>query len=102
MAYFDKHIFFCLNDRGNKETCCFNYGAKDLQSYAKDKIKELVGSNSAKIRVNRAGCLSRCDNGPVMVIYPEGIWYQFVDKSDIDEIIETHILANKIVKRLQI
>ena len=102
MAYFDKHIFFCLNKRGNNETCCYNFGARDLQLYAKDRIKGLGNSISTKIRVNRAGCLSRCDNGPVMVIYPEGVWYQFVDESDIDEIIDSHILANKVVKRLQI
>ena len=52
--------------------------------------------------MNRAGCLSRCDEGPVLVIYPEGIWYQYIDQSDIDEIIESHVIGNKVVKRLQI
>ena len=46
--------------------------------------------------------MSRCDEGPVLVIYPEGIWYQYIDKLDIDEIIESHIIGNKVVKRLQI
>jgi (2Fe-2S) ferredoxin len=102
MSYYDKHIFFCLNDRGENQTCCNNFGANKLQKYTKDRLKKIKVSSLGKIRVNRAGCLSRCDEGPVLVIYPEGVWYQYIDQSDIDEIIESHIIGNKVVKRLQI
>lgn len=102
MSYFDKHIFFCLNDRGDHQTCCNNLGASSLQKYAKDRLKKIKNIHKYKIRVNRAGCLSRCDEGPVLVIYPEGVWYQYVDQSDIDEIIDSHIIGNRVVKRLQI
>tara|TARA_E500000178_G_C16708943_1_gene611806 strand:- start:201 stop:509 length:309 start_codon:yes stop_codon:yes gene_type:complete len=102
MSYFEKHIFFCLNDRGKDQTCCNNVGATSLQKYAKDRLKKIKTASKHKIRVNRAGCLSRCDEGPVLVIYPEGIWYQYIDQSDIDEIIESHVIGNKVVKRLQI
>ncbi|OUV99127.1 MAG: 2Fe-2S ferredoxin [Betaproteobacteria bacterium TMED156] len=102
MSYFSKHIFFCLNDRGKDETCCNNYGATELQKYAKDRLRELGPYVTSSIRINRAGCLSRCDEGPVMVIYPEGVWYQYIDRSDIDEIIEKHIVGNEVVTRLLI
>ncbi len=102
MSYYRKHIFFCLNNRGKNETCCNNFGANRLQKYAKDRLKSIKGYSNKKIRVNRAGCLSRCDEGPVLVVYPEGVWYQYLDESDIDEIIESHIIGDKVVKRLQI
>ncbi len=102
MPYFEKHVFFCLNDRGEGQSCCNNFGATNLQKYAKDRLKRIKSSTKDRIRINRAGCLSRCDEGPVLVIYPEGVWYQYIDQTDIDEIIESHILGNKIVKRLQI
>ena len=54
------------------------------------------------MRVNQAGCLDRCEEGPVCVIYPEGTWYTYVDESDIDEIIESHLLNGVPVERLKI
>ena len=102
MSYFEKHIFFCLNDRGENQTCCNNFGATFLQKYAKERLKKVKSKSRHRVRVNRAGCLSRCDEGPVLVVYPEGIWYQYIDQSDIDEIIDSHIIGNKVVKRLQI
>ena len=52
------------------------------------------------IRVNQSGCLDKCESGPVMVIYPQGIWYNYKNKIDIDEIINTHLVGGKVVKRL--
>ena len=54
------------------------------------------------IRVNNAGCLERCELGPAMVIYPEGIWYHYDSEADIDEILESHVLNGKPVDRLQL
>ena len=52
------------------------------------------------IRVNNAGCLERCELGPAMVVYPEGIWYHYENTSDIDEILENHIVQGHPVERL--
>ncbi|RAG25725.1 (2Fe-2S) ferredoxin domain-containing protein, partial [Burkholderia multivorans] len=57
---------------------------------------------AGKVRINKAGCLDRCEEGPVMVVYPEGTWYTYVDKADIDEIVESHLRDGKIVERLKI
>lgn len=55
-----------------------------------------------KIRVNKAGCLDRCADGPVMVIYPQGIWYTLVDQDDVEEIIQSHLINGRPVERLQL
>jgi (2Fe-2S) ferredoxin len=52
------------------------------------------------VRVNKAGCLDRCAGGPVAVVYPEGVWYNFVDNSDIDEIVQSHLRDGQVVQRL--
>lgn len=73
-----------------------------MRDYAKARIKALGLSGEGKIRVNTAGCLDRCSEGPVLVIYPEGTWYTYVDKDDIDEIIGEHLIGGRIVERLKI
>lgn len=73
-----------------------------MRAYAKDRVKALRLAGKGKVRVNNAGCLDRCDEGPVIVIYPEGVWYTYVDKDDIDEIISEHLQHGRIVQRLKI
>ena len=97
---FKHHIFFCLNERTNGENCCAQHNAFELFTYAKSRIKELGLAGSGKIRVNKAGCLDACNLGPVMVIYPEGTWYTFIDADDIEEIIQSHLIKGKPVERL--
>jgi (2Fe-2S) ferredoxin len=99
MAY-KHHLFFCLNERSNGENCCAQHNAFELFTYAKNRIKELGLSGAGKIRVNKAGCLDACNLGPVMVIYPEGTWYTFIDTDDIEEIIQSHLIKGKSVERL--
>jgi (2Fe-2S) ferredoxin len=103
MSYFDKHVFFCTNQRAEGETCCNNLGAQKLRDYAKDQVKALgISTEKNRIRINSAGCMDRCDYGPVLVVYPEAVWYTYVDESDIDEIIESHLKNGKVVERLKI
>jgi (2Fe-2S) ferredoxin len=97
---FKHHLFFCLNERSNGENCCAQHNAFELFTYAKNRIKELGLSGAGKIRVNKAGCLDGCNLGPVMVIYPEGTWYTFIDADDIEEIIQSHLIKGKPVERL--
>ena len=54
------------------------------------------------VRINNAGCLDRCELGPTMVIYPEGVWYACVTKEDIDEVLETHMVQGGRVERLML
>ncbi len=103
MSFYDKHVFFCINQRGDGEVCCGNHGAQKARDYVKNKVKELgIPGRQNNIRINTAGCMDRCDDGPVIVIYPEGTWYTYVDENDLDEIIEEHLRNGRIVERLKI
>lgn len=102
MSYYKRHVFFCCNQRAPGEACCNNHGAQKMRDYAKDRIKSLKLAGQGKIRVNMAGCLDRCTEGPVMVVYPEAVWYTYIDREDIDEIIREHLQHGRVVARLKI
>jgi (2Fe-2S) ferredoxin len=102
MSHYQYHVFFCTNQRENGKQCCEQCNASEIRAYAKAKIKQLGLSGEGKIRINTAGCLDRCESGPVLVVYPQGIWYTYVDRSDIDEIIEQHLQKGRPVERLMI
>jgi len=103
MSYYKYHVFFCLNQRDpGDRVCCANAGAKEAQEHAKKRVKQLGLAAPGQVRINKAGCLERCEEGPCIVIYPEAVWYSYVDTSDIDEIVESHLRDGKIVERLLI
>jgi (2Fe-2S) ferredoxin len=93
-------MFFCCNQRDGN--CCNDKGAQRVRAYAKQRINELGLSGPGKARVNQSGCLDRCDEGPCLVVYPDGTWYTYVDEADIDEIVEQHIKQGRIVDRLKL
>ncbi|QDL56361.1 (2Fe-2S) ferredoxin domain-containing protein [Rhodoferax aquaticus] len=99
-SYYERHIFFCLNERKNGEDCCAQHKAQEGFERCKLQIKEAGLSGKGHVRVNKAGCLDRCAAGPVAVVYPEAVWYTFVDAADIDEIVESHLKNGKVVDRL--
>ena len=100
MSHFKHHVFFCCNQRDPGETCCAARGAVEAQTYAKERIAQLGLKGKGKIRINKAGCLDRCAGGPVAVVYPEGTWYTYVDTSDLDEIVDSHLKNGQVVERL--
>ncbi|MEO9101851.1 MAG: NAD(P)H-dependent oxidoreductase subunit E [Burkholderiaceae bacterium] len=100
LPYFQRHIFFCLNQRDKGDNCCAAHGAQAAFDHCKKRVKAERLSGAGKVRVNKAGCLDRCSAGPVAVVYPEGVWYTFIDKDDIDEIVESHLKNGQIVERL--
>jgi len=102
MSYYRHHVFICCNQRAPGETCCNDNGASQMLAYMKDKVKALGLAGEGQVRINKAGCLGRCDAGPVMVVYPEETWYTFIDEQDIDEIVDAHLVRGQIVERLKI
>lgn len=128
-SYYRHHLFFCLNARDDGGTCCADHDAEAMFAYAKKKAKQMglhgkpgtdaddcpgdcatcelgaataCDTPGATCRVNRAGCLDRCAHGPVCVVYPDAVWYTYIDESDIDEILESHLRDGKVVERLLI
>lgn len=100
--YFKRHIFFCLNERKNNEACCAQQNAQAAFDHCKSRVKALGLAGPGEVRVNKAGCLDRCAGGPVAVVYPEEVWYTFVDASDIDEIVDQHLKGGVPVERLRL
>ncbi|MGZ8189420.1 MAG: (2Fe-2S) ferredoxin domain-containing protein [Methylosarcina sp.] len=101
MSYYQYHVFFCTHHREDG-ACCANHDAQALRDYAKEQIKKLKLTGQRKCRINNAGCMDRCNKGPVLVVYPEGVWYTYENKADIDEIIQEHLQHGRIVDRLKI
>ena len=102
MSYYQHHLFFCLNERKGGEACCTQHDAQAAFDHCKSRVKANGLAGPGGVRVNKAGCLDRCAGGPVVVVYPEGIWYTFVDASDIDEIVDTHLKGDRVVERLML
>jgi (2Fe-2S) ferredoxin len=103
-SFYKYHVFFCLNQRDADASrpSCANCDAQAMQEHAKKRVKQLGLAGEGKVRINKAGCLDRCELGPVVVVYPEGTWYTYVDETDIDEIVDSHLANGKIVERLLI
>ncbi|TNF60619.1 MAG: (2Fe-2S) ferredoxin domain-containing protein [Burkholderiales bacterium] len=99
-SYYERHIFFCLNERAQGEACCARLQAQSAFDRCKAQAKSLGLLGPGKVRVNKAGCLDRCAGGPIAVVYPEAVWYSYVDESDIDEIVQSHLRDGRIVERL--
>jgi (2Fe-2S) ferredoxin len=99
-SYYQRHIFFCLNQRSNGDACCAQFSAQAGFDHCKAQVKALGLAGPGQVRVNKAGCLDRCAGGPVAVVYPDAVWYSFVDNSDIDEIVQSHLRDGQVVERL--
>jgi (2Fe-2S) ferredoxin len=99
-SYYQRHIFFCLNQRDNGQSSCGDHQAQTGFDRCKQQVKAAGLAGPGQVRVNKAGCLDRCAGGPVAVVYPEATWYTFVDASDIDEIVESHLKNGQVVERL--
>ena len=89
--YFDAHLFVCCNRRpdGHERGSCAAKGSEKLRDYMKARAKELGLNN---LRVNSAGCLDRCELGPCLVIYPEGVWYKIETTTDVDAVLQQHLV----------
>jgi (2Fe-2S) ferredoxin len=97
--FYEPHVFVCQNQRpaDHPRGCCRDKGSQEMHHYMKSRSKELGIKNT---RINQSGCMERCEMGPTMVIYPEGVWYTCPTKADIDEILETHLVKGGRVERL--
>lgn len=99
--YYRLHVFCCTNERpaNHPRGCCKARGSVPLRNYMKARAKEL---GLTDIRINASGCLDRCELGPTMVIYPEGVWYRYDSNEDIDEILHKHVVGRGRVARLML
>lgn len=99
--FYRVHVFFCTQKRpeDNPHGSCAAKGSEADRKYLKTRVKEL---GLANVRINSAGCLGRCDQGPTLVVYPEGVWYAYRDRNDIEEILTSHLRDGNLVPRLML
>ncbi len=102
MSYFRYHVFFCTNQRDDHGQRCKEYNTTAARAYLKKRTKELGIKGAGGVRINSAGCLDRCTEGPVIVVYPEAIWYTYVNHDDLDEILHSHLIGGEPVARLRL
>ncbi len=97
--YYRRHVFCCTNERpdGHRRGCCAAKDSVKLRTYLKSQANKLELDD---VRINSAGCLDRCELGAAMVIYPEGVWYSYRTRADLDEILQTHLVEGGRVERL--
>jgi len=99
---FRHHLFVCENRRDGSDPrgCCAARGGEEVRAALKAELKRL--GLSATARANAAGCLDACADGPVVVVYPEGVWYARVRPEDVAEIVESHLVRGQPVERLRL
>jgi (2Fe-2S) ferredoxin len=102
MSYYRHHVFFCTNMRDDGSQCCAQCNAKPARDYLKQQAKTLGLSGPGGVRINTAGCLDRCSEGPVIVVYPEAVWYTYIDHADLAEILQSHLIDGEPVERLRL
>jgi (2Fe-2S) ferredoxin len=102
MPAYEKHVFVCTNvrDAGHPRGCCQARGGEALRDALKRRVAE--AGLGRRVRVNAAGCLDQCEHGPVVVVYPEAVWYGFVRLEDVAEIVERHLVGGRPVERLRL
>jgi nitrite reductase/ring-hydroxylating ferredoxin subunit/(2Fe-2S) ferredoxin len=95
MGQYDCHVFVCTSG----DTCP---GQGDVEKFVKvlrDGVRQ--AGKHAEVRINKAGCFSQCGHGPMLVVYPDDVWYGGVQEADLEEILRSHILGGKPVERLR-
>lgn len=99
--YYEAHVFLCCNRRpeGHRRGSCAAKGSEGLRDYMKARAKEL---GLKGVRVNLAGCLDRCEFGPTLVIYPEGVWYRVRTREEVDAVLEAHLVRGERVPALML
>ncbi|MBK8173940.1 MAG: (2Fe-2S) ferredoxin domain-containing protein [Rhodospirillales bacterium] len=99
--FYRLHVFCCTNERpeGHERGSCARRGSVRLRDYMKARTKELGLDD---VRINSAGCLDRCELGPTVVIYPDGVWYRCETRADVDEVLLRHVLDGERIPRLML
>lgn len=97
---YKKHVFICTNQKAPGKKCCGEAHGMELVNTMKDLLKEK--GMHLEIRAQKSGCLDVCAQGPALVVYPEGVFYGNVQTDDIKEIVEEHLLNDRVVDRLKL
>ena len=95
MGQYERHVFVCTSG----ETCPEQGDTEKFVKILRERARQV--GQPGDVRVNKAGCFSQCGRGPMIVFYPEDVWYAGVQESDLDEIFTSHIVGGRPVERLR-
>ena len=96
MPIYERHVFVCTNG-----DWCPTVDGDGLGVHARLKALVKAAELGDRVRINRSGCFSQCGNGPMVVVYPDAVWYAGVTVEDADEIVRSHIIEGRPVERLR-
>ena len=102
MPAFERHVFVCHNTRpaDAPRPSCTSDGRSELHAKLQQLAKE--ANLGARVRINKSGCLDQCEHGPMVVVYPEAVWYGNVRQEDAAEIVAEHLVCGRPVERLRL
>lgn len=97
-----KHIFICTSSRvnGQPKGFCQNKSAPELVGVFMEEIEER--GMGGEVFVSNTGCFALCEQGPIVVVYPDNVWYGAVTPEDVEKIMDQHIEGGNPVKRLEL
>jgi len=98
----EHYVFVCQNRRppGHPKGCCSSAGSDEVLI----RLKELIEEKEIWTRVRAIGttCLGLCENGAVLVVYPDNVWYGKVSLDDVERIVEEHLIGGIAVEELRL
>ena len=95
MGQYDRHVFVCTSG----ETCPVQGDTERFVKLLREGVRK--AGRQGEVRINKAGCFSQCGHGPMIVVYPDDVWYAGVQESDLEDILTSHIVGGKPVERLR-
>lgn len=101
LSHYRRHVFMCVNVREDG-ACCQDWDSESMLRHFRRRLKGIGMHGAGRVRVNKSGCMDRCAEGPILVVYPDAVWYRYEGTADLDEILEEHILGDRPVERLRI